>query len=164
MSGQYHLSVDAAHKKYGDVVRVGPNELSYASVSSWKAIYGHAMAEKSTLIKSDFYNVVAAGFRSPCIATVRDPKRHGLMRKNLSNAFSARALSEQEDVAGGVIDRFVEKIGYLGGRETEGLNITKWYVMVAFDILGEMAFGESFGCIEAGKFFESVSNLYIPTI
>ncbi|CAO1604329.1 orf9b protein [Xanthoria calcicola] len=32
-----------------------------------------------------------------------------------------------------------------------GLNMTVWFEMLAFDILGEMAFGESFHCVEAGQ-------------
>lgn len=33
---------------------------------------------------------------------------------------------------------------------SEGLNMTKWYEMVAFDIFGELALGESFYSIEDG--------------
>ncbi|MCJ1457139.1 hypothetical protein MMC28_007506 [Mycoblastus sanguinarius] len=29
--------------------------------------------------------------------------------------------------------------------------MTEWFEMIAFDILGEMAFGESFGCVEQGE-------------
>ncbi|KAL3417255.1 BCL4p [Phlyctema vagabunda] len=31
-----------------------------------------------------------------------------------------------------------------------GLNMTKWFEMISFDILGEMAFGEGFHCVEDG--------------
>ena len=36
----------------------------------------------------------------------------------------------------------------LEGQNENHIDMTKWFEMVAFDILGEMAFGESFGCIE----------------
>ena len=32
------------------------------------------------------------------------------------------------------------------------MNMTKWYEMLAFDILGEMAFGNSFDCIANGQY------------
>lgn len=32
----------------GSVFRVSPNELSFASVASWKAIYGHQLPGKPT--------------------------------------------------------------------------------------------------------------------
>lgn len=133
----------------GSVFRVSPNELSFASVSSWKAIYGHAIAGKPTAVKSKFYEMYGAGFNSWCIGSERDPKVHGRMKKLLSHAFSTKALIEQEDIIQKSIDAFIEKIGP-ESQSPKGLNVGEWYQMVAFDILGDMAFGESFHCIENG--------------
>ncbi|KAM7203151.1 putative cytochrome P450 [Naviculisporaceae sp. PSN 640] len=151
LRGRLHLDIEEQHKKYGSVFRVSPNELSFASVDSWKAIYGHPTAGKPTLIKSDFYELYGSGFRSPCIGSERDPHKHGQMRKSLSSAFSTKSLSEQEHIVNQTVDKFIDKLGLLGGKESEGLNMTKWYEMVSFDILGEMAFGESFHCLENDK-------------
>ncbi|THY32783.1 hypothetical protein D6D01_02446 [Aureobasidium pullulans] len=74
----------------------------------------------------------------------------GRMRKHLSAAFSTKALLEQEDIVQGCIDKFMHRLGSEGDQET-GLNMIKEFEMLAFDILGEMAFGESFGNMEAGK-------------
>ena len=53
----------------------------------------------------------------------------------------------------GVVDVFVRKIGGAGlGEKEGGVNLTEWFEMVAFDVLGEMAFGEGFGCVENGMF------------
>ncbi|KAL8708612.1 MAG: hypothetical protein Q9220_006548 [cf. Caloplaca sp. 1 TL-2023] len=134
----------------GPVFRVSPNELSFASVTSWKAIYGHAIAGKPTAIKSKFYEMYGAGFNSWCIGSERDPKVHGRMKKLLSHAFSTKALLEQEDIIQSSIDAFIDKIGPTS-QTPKGLNVGEWYQMVAFDILGDMAFGESFHCIENGK-------------
>lgn len=41
----------AAHLKYGDIVRIGPNELSFSNPKYLKAIYGHNVPA----LKSDFY-------------------------------------------------------------------------------------------------------------
>ncbi|OCL11142.1 putative cytochrome P450 [Glonium stellatum] len=151
MGGRFHIAIDRQHRKYGSVFRVSPNELSFASVESWKSIYGHPPAGKPSLIKSEFYEMYGAGFSSLCIGSERDPQKHNKMRKSLSAAFSTKALSEQEDIVTKTIDKFVIRIGKDGGLETGGLNMTKWYEMIAFDILGEMAFGESFHCMETGK-------------
>jgi hypothetical protein len=136
----------------GDVFRVAPNELSFASVGSWKAIYGYPSQGNSTLIKSKFYEMYGAGFKSLCIGSERDPQTHSRMKKSLSGAFSTKALSEQEGIIQGCVDQFVTRIGNDGGPGTKGLNMTKWYEMVSFDVLGEMTFGESFRCVESGTF------------
>jgi cytochrome P450 len=117
-------------------------------VESWRAIYGHAPPGQKIAVKSEFYEIYGAGFRELCIGSERDPSKHAGMRKMLSSAFSQRALLEAEELVANTIDLFIRTIGDIGSAP-EGLNMTKWYEMVSFDILGEMAFGESFGSIES---------------
>lgn len=138
-------------EKKGDIVRVAPNELSFASMESWKAIYGHPTGGRQTAPKGPFYEVFAAGFSSKCVGSERDPKKHSAMRKMLNPAFSQRGLLEQEEIISGIIDQFVKVLGEKAGPGTKGLNMTKWYEMNSFDILGEMAFGESFHSLETGE-------------
>lgn len=131
--------------------RVSPNELSFASVESWKAIYGHQPAGKPIPLKSKFYEMYGSGYNSLCIGSERDPKRHSTMKRDLVSAFSTRALLEQESIISACIDRFIEKVGTtMAGAHQKGLNMTKWFEMLSFDILGEMAFGESFHAVENG--------------
>lgn len=88
----------------------------------------------------------------------RDPKVHARKKKNLTAAFSTRALGEQEGLVQEVINRFVGKIGRSDlGAKDGGVDLTEWYEMVAFDVLGEMAFGEGFQCVENGAF------LFLPS-
>ncbi|TEA19177.1 Cytochrome P450 monooxygenase BOT4 [Colletotrichum sidae] len=166
-TGRYHYAIQAQHRRYGPVVRVSPNELSFASVESWKAIYGHRVSGAPTPIKSEFYDIYGAGFKSLCIGSERDPRKHGQMRKMLSAAFSTRVLMDQEDIIGKVVDQFITRLG-ADGAQPKGLNMTKWYEMVAFDALGEMAFGESFHSVEAGQPHSwseiIVSHLYFITL
>lgn len=132
----------------GPVVRVAPNELSFASVASWKEIYGHQPSGKKTLVKSEFYDMYGSGFKSLCIGSERSPDKHRQMKTSLSAAFSTKALQEQEYIVAKMVDSFVARVKV--GTGLDGINMTKWYEMVAFDILGEMAFGNSFHCIENG--------------
>jgi cytochrome P450 len=71
------------------------------------------------------------------------------MRRFLSHAFSQRSLSEQESLIADVIDKFVEQ---LDGKARDGtaIDLSKWFIMMTFDIIGELAFGESFQGIETG--------------
>lgn len=90
-----------------------------------------------------------SGYDSLCIGSERDPQNHARMKKSLTNAFSTKALLDQEHIIQRCIDGFVNKIGHATKRE-KGVNVSDWYEMIAFDILGEMAFGESFRCVENG--------------
>lgn len=102
------------------------------------------------MVKSEFYEMFGSGFDSLCIASERNPRVHSRMRKSLTPAFSTKALVEQESIVQSCIDGFIEKVGERGTRE-EGLDLSKWVEMLALDIVGEMAFGESFHCIENGR-------------
>lgn len=128
-------------------MRISPNELSFASVESWKAIY---QPKKSPLVKSKFYEIYGSGFNSLCVGSERDPKKHNRMRRSIAAAFSTKALLEQEKIIQGSVDAFIESIR-TRAKDTRGANMTKWFEMLAFDILGEMAFRESFHCIEDGE-------------
>ncbi|KAL0938283.1 benzoate 4-monooxygenase cytochrome p450 [Colletotrichum truncatum] len=150
MTGHFHLAIQEQHRRYGPVVRVSPNELSFASVMSWKDIYGHGSGRNRTMPKSEFYDMYGSGFDSMCVGSERDPKKHAQMRKSLSAAFSTKALVQQERIVHTCVDNFIQRLRSEGNSQ-EGLNMTKWFEMIAFDILGEMAFGESFHCIETGK-------------
>lgn len=132
-------------------MRVSPNELSFASVESWKAIYGHRSGGAPTPIKSEFYDIYGAGFKSLCIGSERDPHKHGQMRSMLSAAFSTKSLRDQEYLISSAVDEFIMRLGE-ADFQAQGLNMTKWYEMIAFDSVGEMAFGQSFGSIKAGQF------------
>ncbi len=170
MGGRLHRAIERQHNIYGklaiakqmcrcrtnalalegSVFRVSPNELSFASVASWKDIYGHQPAGRQTLVKSEFYDMYGSGFNSLCIGSERNPQKHRQMKTSLSAAFSTKALQEQEYIVAKVVDSFIAKIN--GDTGPDGMNMTKWYEMVAFDILGEMAFGNSFHCIENGQY------------
>lgn len=72
------------------------------------------------------------------------------MKRSLAGSFSTRALIEQEPTMNKCIDEFVEKIRGMPLVDTKGIDMTHWFEMVAFDILGEMSFGESFGAVQSG--------------
>lgn len=132
-------------------MRVAPNELSFASVESWQTIYGFPPPGQPQLRKSEFYDIFGAGFAEACIGSERDPQEHARKKKTLVAAFSPKALHAQEHVVQQVWDAFVDKIGAHSQESPRGVDIVNWLEMATFDALGEMAFGESFGCLGNGE-------------
>lgn len=136
------------HKKYGDVVRIAPNELSFCSVQSYKDIYGHATKGRSPFLKSSWYENAD---KVPGIVSTRDPMDHRKQRQSLALSFSAKSLRAQEDVIHQYVNLFIEQIGKLGGPNTQGINIPEAFNWLTFDIIGDLAFGESFDAVATGK-------------
>ncbi|KAJ0120937.1 benzoate 4-monooxygenase cytochrome P450 [Diaporthe amygdali] len=114
------------HQKYGPVVRVAPNELSFNTAQSWRDIYEKRKGQE-TFIKSDFYDGGNFAAEAHSIVSVRDPDEHAHMRRYLREAFSDRSLRDQEHLISEVIDRFIERI-----------------------VIGSLAFGQSFDGIKSG--------------
>lgn len=79
----------------------------------------------------------------------RDPDKHGQMRRYLSHAFSQRSLLEQEPIISEVIDQFMRTLE-VKAKDMAVFDMTGWFNMMTFDIIGELAFGESFNGISTG--------------
>ncbi|KAF1933365.1 cytochrome P450 [Didymella exigua CBS 183.55] len=153
-SGRRPFIIRELHKTYGDVVRIAPNELSFASVNSYRDIYGHASKTRRPFEKGQFYH------RDKKHLSIIDSKGqdHRNQRKALSNAFSAKALRDQEDVVQHYVNMFNNQLGTWSLRPN-GINIAESLNWITFDIIGELAFGESFKAVEAGKTHPWVSLL-----
>jgi hypothetical protein len=148
--GFWSYSVQSTnHGKLGDIVRVAPNELSFVSATAYRAIYGMRLPGELKVPKDKFYDMFGSGFAEPCLASERDPNKAGQKRGLFAAAFSTKAQAEQELVMQRCIDFWIMKLGQAGGG-LNGINMAKWYEMVSFDILGEMAFVETFHCVQNG--------------
>ncbi|KAI0195873.1 cytochrome P450 [Astrocystis sublimbata] len=143
LGGRQPYDILALHEKYGPVVRIAPNELSFSSASSWDDIYGFRPGHR-TFIKSAFYDGGSFADQAHSIVSERDPIEHGKMRKYLSHAFSDSSLKKQEELVAQNVDLLMTKLGSIGN-SPNGVNIVKWFNLATFDIIGSLAFGESFG-------------------
>ncbi|KAH8666879.1 cytochrome P450 [Xylariales sp. PMI_506] len=125
-----------AHKKYGDVIRICPNQLSFTSPQSYQDIYGHVSKGRGRFLKTDFYD---SGKGLARITAVRDPEAHARQRKALSHAFSAKALREQESLIQQYVELFIKQLGALGdlsfGESFEGVaqGRTHYWVSIILD-------------------------------
>lgn len=146
LSGDNLWTMKELHEKYGPVVRIAPNQLSFCSGSSWKDIHGHRTGRKAFL-KGSFYEPFPDDPHQ--IVSVSDPGRHSAMRKSLSHGFSAGALAGQEDRVQHFVNILIDQIDKCC--TTAPGDMVKWYNYVTFDAIGELALGDPFGCLESGK-------------
>lgn len=133
LSGDNLMMLKDLHDKYGPVVRIAPNQLSFCSSSSWKDIHGHRPGRKAFL-KGSFYESFPDDPHQ--IVSVSDPTNHSAMRKSLSHGFSAIALASQEDRLQYFVNMFIDQI------EKRCMDVpgdmVKWYNYVTFDAIGEL--------------------------
>lgn len=71
---------------------------------------------------------------------------HARVRKAWAYPFSGTALLDQERLMAKHIDGFVEAMRRFATNQ-EAFDIPTWFGLTTFDIIGELAFAEPFGCL-----------------
>ncbi|KAA8568678.1 hypothetical protein EYC84_007681 [Monilinia fructicola] len=137
-----YLQAHRLHATFGDIVRVGPNELSIVKPGAVKALMGQG----SKCTKSPWYDVV--GLPHTTTHLERDRVRHGKRRKVWDRAFSAKALRNYEGRITSYADELVSRLDAFEGKP---VNVTHWFNAYAFDVIGDLAFGKSFDMLKTGE-------------
>ncbi|KAI1822823.1 cytochrome P450 monooxygenase-like protein [Xylaria intraflava] len=136
------------HKKHGDVIRIGPNELSFVTAEAFQEIHGHVSKGKARFTKTEFYD---NDDPTPRIASARDPEVHARQRKALSHAFSAKSLREQEEIVQKYVNGFMDQLLKIGEGGKKAINMSLTFNWLTFDVIGDLSFGEPFGGVEKGE-------------
>jgi len=108
------------HKRYGPIVRVAPNELSFIDEAAWKDIYG---IKNNNPKDETQYPFSPETKKSLILANDED---HHMQRKMFLPAFSARALRDQNDLLSGYVVELVRVLDEK--RKTcESVDLVKYY-------------------------------------
>ncbi|KAL5341380.1 cytochrome P450 [Aspergillus crustosus] len=144
-SGSHHHRIKKFHDRYGPVVRVAPDELSFIDGSAWQDIYTKGAGNKGLERSLGFIGTqpVPHVFDS-------NGEDHTRVRRKLMISFSDQALASQEHVIQQYVSKMIDRV-----RQTtatgESVNIADWLNWFAFDLIGELGFSESFDQLEKGK-------------
>ncbi|KAH9029481.1 high nitrogen upregulated cytochrome P450 monooxygenase 2 [Lactarius pseudohatsudake] len=144
--GDLHLYYKSLHDRYGDVVRVGPNELSVRDASLIPAVLG-----QGGLPKGPRWDGLPG---RPSLIDQRDPILHMHQRKPWNRAFSSKALKEYEVIlakrARQLLDCLEDIVNGSDQKAGLVLEMSAWFGYFAKDFMGDMAFGGGFELMMAG--------------
>ncbi|KIN06832.1 hypothetical protein OIDMADRAFT_111123 [Oidiodendron maius Zn] len=146
--GERYKSVDEAHKKYGKLVRIQPNHVSIADSSAIPLIYGHG----NGFLKSDYYDVFVSIRRG--LFNTRDRTEHTRKRKTISHTFSTKSVGQFETYMQQNLELFTRQWDTLSTNahgQFSKIDCLNWFNYLAFDIIGDLAFGAPFGMLDKGK-------------
>ncbi|KAL9097278.1 MAG: hypothetical protein Q9165_000705 [Trypethelium subeluteriae] len=154
--GRFPQWLERLHSKYGEVVRFGPQNLAFFTPDAWQNIYGQDK-QKAFVKDPRAYCMPPAGAPDMLTANNADHRRY---RTLVGNAFSDRALREQQPIVESHVDLLVLKLKEVS-RHNETVDIHQWLKYTTFDLIGELAFGEPFACLENIKLHPWVAQLPI---
>jgi cytochrome P450 len=158
--GTKHLVLAELHRKYGHVVRINHDELSFTDPDAWKDVCVPLSEHSSTV--TDHCQIYGHGSRGkpgspptkdwvrfgktlnghPSLLQARDPD-HARQRKIFTPAFSDRALKQQEPLFLKYASQLVEKLKELSEQDTESnIDMVQLLNFATFDIMADLTFGE----------------------
>lgn len=135
----------AMHRKYGPVVRLAPNEVTSANAADIPKIYRLT----DPLLKTDFYPIWGAPqiSKQPDQFTCIDEKEHTRYRKIVAPVYSLANILKHEDYVAKCTNLFLERMTEFADKK-EPVDIGHWFQMYAFDVVGELSFGNMFGFMD----------------
>ncbi|KAF2183058.1 cytochrome P450 [Zopfia rhizophila CBS 207.26] len=145
------------HQRYGKVVHIAPNELSYITDRAWKDIYSHRPGHILLPKYEALYHAPPGGVHGILTAP---HERHQGIRRLLSHAFSENALREQEGLMTVYVDLLIRRLRQVCNSENDAVDMVSWYNWTTFDLLGDLAFGEPFGCLKHSAYHSWVSTIF----
>ncbi|KAL9617345.1 MAG: hypothetical protein Q9160_007875 [Pyrenula sp. 1 TL-2023] len=145
------------HEKYGSVLRISPDELSFTHPDAWKDIYGHRVGANKAVPElpksARFYRTAGT---LPNVISEEDRGVHTTLRRLLSHGLSEQRLREREEVIVRYADRLVSQLRKrcltdVGDRQPSRprqMNMTMWYNLATVDVISELTFSEESACLE----------------
>ncbi|KAI0822334.1 high nitrogen upregulated cytochrome P450 monooxygenase 2 [Trametes gibbosa] len=132
LRGDQHLYMQALHERYGDVVRTGPNELSFRDPSLISAMLGQSGVPKGPLMVGRVRTLTNLP-----LPGIMDTAVHHERRKPWSRAFNAAALKEYEPQVSNRANQLVETLE----RQKGEISLGEFINYFTYDFMCDMAFG-----------------------
>ena len=141
------------HDRFGDIVRVGPNVLSFRDAQAIRDIYGPGKNWE----KSDLYFVNAAvskGHIAHTLFSSTNPTWHKNVRKAMNPFFTRTSVLTYESFVERTIEVFITEINnqFEDKQGTEGIiDFHEWLSYFTFDTISDLTYSERHGFISRGE-------------
>lgn len=147
-TGNYYSIVKDLHDKQGDFIRVGPRELDICNLEAINKIFGSS----SKCVKGSWYDGAQMGDPSSAhVELEKLPEGHHWKRRIWDLAMTSKALRDYEPR----VIRYVQQLVNSLDREREKnggiVDIGLYMSFFTFDVMGDLAFQESFHMLEDGE-------------
>lgn len=162
VKGDQHIYYQALHDKYGPVVRVSPNEISFLSTEARQEIYGLRKGGLNMEKSPIFLGAVGAVDGETGVSLALNAA-HLRQRRALGYLFTNSALLRFEGLMKLQVQKFIA-VMERNALQGEPVNVSSWYTYLAFDIMGDLCFAEPFGCLDRATNTEwstSVINVFV---
>jgi cytochrome P450 len=136
----------------GPVVRIAPNELSFASETALKAVHnpgpsGSLFTKKGTSEEM----ILRLVFPATNLLTVQDDATHKALRNVLQPAFTAKALRDQEEITQLHVQATLDALNEAAKTPEVPISISRELGKMIWGIVGHLSFGQPLSIEQLGK-------------
>ncbi|KAH9238481.1 hypothetical protein K456DRAFT_1746559 [Colletotrichum gloeosporioides 23] len=156
-AGHAHKTLFDLHQKYGPIVRLAPDTIDFADPRAFKDLMGHSKGGGSG--GENYKDPVNARYKPHSIIN-SNREDHARIRRVLAHGFSAQSMVAQEPLIQKQVDLLIQRLHENCEGGNKALNMVSWYNWTTFDIIGDLAFGEPFGCLESSEYHPWVSVIF----
>lgn len=161
INGTFIQDLQRIHQRYGDTVRIAPDELSFARPQAWHDIFERP--DHITFPKDPIWYKLPDGRQDPSLAMTTNIADHARMRKLMENGFTYKALKAQESIIQSYVTMLMTRLREkttAGGTDGGVVDMVDWFNFTTFDIVGDLGFGESFDCLKDSSYHPWVAMLF----
>ncbi|KAJ0426711.1 cytochrome P450 [Aspergillus carlsbadensis] len=154
-TGKAHLIHTDLHRRYGKVVRAGPNSVFVSDPKAIPLIYRFS----EPFQKSEFYDALMPYVHGKPIDDVfatRSEATHRAMKQPIAAIYSMSNLVSFEPYVQSTIEYFFTRLDELYVRTGETCDFALWLHLFAADVMGEITFSKRLGFLETGGDMEGV--------
>ncbi|KAH0493464.1 hypothetical protein TgHK011_000132 [Trichoderma gracile] len=145
--------IQRLHQKYGDIVRVGPRELSINRLSAIRAIYGaHAQTTRPP-----WYAQMSRHAAKSSLVNTRDALKHKMRKKVWERALGSRALELYEPRVQAKTELLMSKIA---AADSSPINVTKYFMYFSFDVMADVGFSKDFRMLESTSYHPAIKGVH----
>ena len=144
--GHTHEDHIRLHRKYGPVVRIQPNQLSFASPEAARQV----LSPGKGFHKTAFYWVFPP-YGNPDIFTEIREDVHAMKKRFVNQPYSLSSFQALTPWVDETIQLLCDKLDKLCASGPSNVDLGDYLHYLAFDVLGQVAFSSTFGFIEQGR-------------
>jgi len=131
------------HKKYGPIVRIAPNILSFADPDVQAHVYTRDFHKNEAYLA---HAPSVHGEIVPNLFSETDFIRHDRLRRAVTRAFSSLNVSQYEPKIDSAVDALVQQLSAKSG---SSVDLIDWSFRFAIDVIGDILYGQKYGMLDS---------------
>ncbi|KAL4804733.1 cytochrome P450 [Aspergillus unguis] len=146
--GTWHDDIVAAHRQYGSVVRISPNEVSVVHPDLASTVYSHGKGTRKTGWYDTWKRLAGSSNMASGMFNTTDPEQHAFLRKRTAAVYTTSYISSLDTKVQPVMDLLLRKFENASGGI---IDLSHWSSLFAYDVVSKLCLGETMGAVQNGR-------------